>query len=104
MDYNIGNGHIGICYDLKLAWRILTSIYGPTMVLGVDHISGSGFLIGLEGSPMLVYYGDLTDANARTFYPMINLKIGKLLKRIARNQLSLMILVWTKIHLNLLKI
>jgi hypothetical protein len=80
MDYNIWNGHIGISYDLTAAWPILTSIYGPTAVLGVDHISSSGFFIGLEGGAMLAQYGDLTDANPRTFYPMINFKIGKLLK------------------------
>jgi hypothetical protein len=81
MSYNSWNGHIGLCYDLTLAWSATSFIYGSSVVLGVEHISTSGFFIGLEGGAMFARYTvDEPEDYRPKFYPLINLKLGKLLK------------------------
>jgi len=72
------NGHVGLGYELTAAWPVFSGIYGPTLIIGGEHILSSGFLIGLEGGVMDVNFGDGVDNNGSSFYPMINFKLAKL--------------------------
>jgi hypothetical protein len=73
------NGHVGLGYELTGAWPVLSGIYGPTLTVGVEHISASGFLIGLDGGIMSATYFD-EYSSGNQIYPLINLKIAKVLK------------------------
>lgn len=74
------NGHVGLGYELTFAWPETAFIYGPTFIIGGEHISSRGFLIGLEGGVMSATYGDNATYgdHGKPIYPMINFKIGKL--------------------------
>ncbi|MCF8368064.1 MAG: hypothetical protein K9G76_03420 [Bacteroidales bacterium] len=81
MDFDSWNSHIGVSYDLTMAWPATSFIHGPSLLIGIDHISGGGFFFGLEGGAMLANYTVDEPVDYRPkFYPMINLKLGKMLK------------------------
>ena len=78
LTYQQWNGHVGLGYELTAAWPITSAIWGPTIMVGVEHISKRGLLIGLEGGAMFATYGDTTDYNRNLLYPMINLRLGRI--------------------------
>jgi len=81
MDFDSWNGHVGVKYDLSIAIRAVSFMYGPSMVLGVEHISSKGFFDGLEGGVLLANYTvDEPEDYRPKFYPLINFKLGRLLK------------------------
>ena len=72
------NAHVGLGYELTAAWPITAAIWGPTVMVGVEHIFNGGLLIGLEGGVMFATYGDTADYNRNQLYPMINLRLGRI--------------------------
>jgi len=78
IDYNQWNGHVGLGYELSFAWIVPNTIFGPTLVIGTEHLSTGGFLIGLEGGVIGASYGNTTDNSGNPVYPIINLKVSKL--------------------------
>lgn len=74
------NGHIGLRYELTGAVPITSFIWGPTFVGGVERISKRGIIIALEGGAMVATYGDTSESNRNPIYPMINIKLARLLQ------------------------